>query len=168
VGRAEQLPLTGTGLFPSAHEPITASPHLDLPKDWFDRAPARFVQAPASFRQECPIHSLSSGQTLGDPPSRRGLLALRLPLLPVLVGLTLNAEKTKEVDLWQEAVAFLGFEILMQRSPRTGRAFPMVQPSKKALAGIRQAIKERTPRQQACHPPAMVIADLNRQVRGWV
>lgn len=84
------------------------------------------------------------------------------------LGLTLNDEKTQRVDLWQEAVTFLGFEIRMQRSPRTGRAFPMVYPSKKALVGIRQAIKERTTRQQACHPPAMVIADLNQQVRGWV
>ena len=84
------------------------------------------------------------------------------------LGLTLNDEKTKRVDLWQEAVTFLGFEIRMQRSPRTGRAFPMVSPSKKALVCIRQAIKERTTRQQACHRPAMVIADLNQQVRGWV
>ncbi len=84
------------------------------------------------------------------------------------LGLTLNTAKTKEVDLWQEAVTFLGFDIRMQRSPRTGRAFPMVHPSKKALAGIRQAIKERTTRQHACHPPAMVMADLNQQMRGWV
>ena len=43
VRRAEQLPLTGTGLFPSSHEPITASDVLDLPEHRFDRVPSCLV-----------------------------------------------------------------------------------------------------------------------------
>ena len=84
------------------------------------------------------------------------------------LGLTLNEAKTRQVDLWQEAVTFLGVEIRMCRSARTGRAFPMVTPSAKALTRIRQAIKERTTRREFARRPAAVIADLNQQVRGWV
>lgn len=84
------------------------------------------------------------------------------------LGLTLNEAKTRRVEVWKEACVFLGFEIRMRRSPRTGRAFPMVRPSRKAMRRIRQTIKERTTRSHFARSPADVIADLNVRVRGWV
>jgi hypothetical protein len=58
VRRAEELPLTRTGLFASSQEPVTAQPHLDLPKDRFDRVcpcvlykrRPRFVSSARSIR----------------------------------------------------------------------------------------------------------------------
>ncbi len=84
------------------------------------------------------------------------------------LGLTLNDAKTRRVELWDESITFLGFELAMRRSPRTGRGFPLVRPSRKALAHIRHAIKAQTTRRQFHRPPAEVIAELNPQVRGWV
>lgn len=84
------------------------------------------------------------------------------------LGLSLNEAKTRRVDAWRESFVFLGFDIRMRRSPRTGRAFPMVRPSPKAMKRIRQAIRERTTRSHFILPPKDVITDLNRRVRGWV
>lgn len=85
------------------------------------------------------------------------------------LGLTLNKAKTRQGDLWQEAVTFLVFESRMCRSARTGRAFPMVTLSAKALTRIRHAIKEQTTRwQYARCRPAAVMAAFNQRLRGWV
>ncbi|TKB72805.1 MAG: group II intron reverse transcriptase/maturase, partial [Nitrospira sp.] len=56
----------------------------------------------------------------------------------------------------------------MRRSPRTGRAFAMGRPSRKAMTRIRQAIRERTTRAQFHRLPKVVIAEVNSRVRGWV
>lgn len=53
------------------------------------------------------------------------------------LGLTLNAEKTNAVDATQNSFDFLGFEISIARSGRTGRNYPNVQPSKKSLRTIK-------------------------------
>ena len=83
------------------------------------------------------------------------------------LGLTLNKVKTRQGDLWQEAVTFLVFESRMCRSARTGRAFPRVTLS--ALTRIRHANKEQiTRRQYARCRPAVVMAAFNQQLRGWV
>lgn len=84
------------------------------------------------------------------------------------LGLSLNEAKTRRVNAWEEAFVCLGFEIRMRQSPQTGRAFPMVRPSQKAMTRIRQAIKERTTRSHFAKSPAEVIADLNGRVRGGV
>ena len=77
VRRAEELPLTRTGLFASSQEPVTAQPHLDLPKDRFDRLPPCFVQATPRLREQRSVHPLPSRQVFGYPPSRRGLFPSR-------------------------------------------------------------------------------------------
>lgn len=85
------------------------------------------------------------------------------------LGLTLNKAKTKQGDLWQEAVTFLVFESRMCRSARTGRAFPVVTLSAKALTRIRHVNKEQTTRRQYARcRPAAVMAAFNQQLRGWV
>ena len=57
------------------------------------------------------------------------------------LGLTLNEEKTRVVDARQESFKFLGFTIGMKRGIRTGRSYPHIEPSKKALEHIRSEIK---------------------------
>jgi len=53
------------------------------------------------------------------------------------LGLTLKAEKTRVLDSRQEGFDFLGFTVQVRKSPRTGRNFPFIWPSGKALARIR-------------------------------
>lgn len=84
------------------------------------------------------------------------------------LGLRINEGKTRRVDAWQEAFTFLGFELKMRQSPRTGKYFPMVRPSARAMKRVRGAIKERTTRRHHNRPPEEVIAEVNRSVRGWV
>jgi retron-type reverse transcriptase len=44
--------------------------------------------------------------------------------------LNLNDEKTRVVNVWKDRIRFLGFEMGIQRSGRTGKPYPLVVPSK--------------------------------------
>jgi hypothetical protein len=57
------------------------------------------------------------------------------------LGLTLNEEKTRVVDAWQESFIFLGFSIKMRKGLKTGHPYPLTEPSKKALKHVRSEIK---------------------------
>lgn len=84
------------------------------------------------------------------------------------LGLTLNAGKTRIVDATQEEFTFLGFTIRLRRNPGTGKTFPLIVPSKKALLHIRKEIKALTTARNHLLPTEVVIVRLNRLVRGWV
>jgi len=60
------------------------------------------------------------------------------------LGLTLNEEKTHIVDARQDSFNFLGFSISIKRGRKTGKAYPHIEPSKKALKHIRSEIKHLT------------------------
>ena len=82
--------------------------------------------------------------------------------------LSLNDAKTKVVDAREEDFNFLGFTIGVKRSIRTGREFPFIRPSKKALKHIKAEIKSLTDRTNLELPTEVVIRKLNEVVRGWV
>jgi len=84
------------------------------------------------------------------------------------LGLTLNTEKTHIVDATQQSFNFLGFEIQVVRSRRTGRNYANVQPSKKALKTIKTRLTEMTRRELTCLPLEIIIGNVNRTLRGWV
>ena len=83
------------------------------------------------------------------------------------LGLSLNAEKTRVLDSRQEGFNFLGFTIEVRKSPRTGRNFPHIRPSRKAQRRIRVEIKNLTCRRTLALPTEVVIQRLNEAVRGW-
>ena len=83
------------------------------------------------------------------------------------LGLTLNLEKTRVVDAREEGFNFLGFTIEVKRNPRTGKRFPLIRPSRKALKQIKAEIKSLTCRQTLALPKEVVIQKLNKAVRGW-
>jgi RNA-directed DNA polymerase len=83
------------------------------------------------------------------------------------LGLTLNLEKTRVVDAREEGFNFLGFTIEVKRNPRTGKRFPLIRPSRKALKQIKAEIKSLTCRQTLALPKEVVIQKLNEVVRGW-
>jgi group II intron reverse transcriptase/maturase len=84
------------------------------------------------------------------------------------LGLTLNEEKTKVVDTQRESFNFMGFTIAMRKGMRTGRSFPLIVPSKKALKHIRSEIKQLTTERYSATPTEVVIQRVNEIVRGWV
>ena len=84
------------------------------------------------------------------------------------LGLTLNEEKTRVVDARQESFNFLGFSIGMKRGQKTGKTYPHIEPSKKALKHIRSEIKRLTNEQYSAIPTEDVIRRVNEVARGWV
>jgi RNA-directed DNA polymerase len=83
------------------------------------------------------------------------------------LGLTLNLEKTRMVDAREESFQFLGYTVIMRKSPRTGWMFPLIRPSRKAQKRIKVEIKSLTSRRNLALPKEMVIRKLNEAVRGW-
>lgn len=84
------------------------------------------------------------------------------------LGLTLNEEKTRVVDAQRESFNFMSFTIAMREGVRTGRVFPLIVPSKKALKHIRLEIKQLTTERYSSTPTEVVIQRVNEVVRGWV
>ncbi len=84
------------------------------------------------------------------------------------LDLSLNEEKTKTVDSTIGKFAFLGFEIQMMKGRKTGRLYPNIKPSKKAVSSIMTQVTELTNRYQTGKPIQDVIAQVNQKVRGWV
>jgi len=99
--------------------------------------------------------------------SERWLLSKIRGILENELLLKINEEKSKVVDVEKEAVRFLGFEIKLVRSRKSGRKFALMYPSKKAIKGLYERIRAIANPQM---PIAIevVIARLNRLLRGWV
>jgi RNA-directed DNA polymerase len=83
------------------------------------------------------------------------------------LGLTLNEVKTNIVNAWDTSFDFLGFEIWMQRSMISGKAYPHVQPGKKAAARIKAQTTDLTRRALTPMPLPMLMERLNQTLRGW-
>jgi RNA-directed DNA polymerase len=83
------------------------------------------------------------------------------------MGLSLNEEKTRVVDAWQERFRFLGFEIGIQRSGRTGNPYPLVIPSKKSCKAIKARLTALTPRTHIQISPEQLVKTMNPLMRGW-
>jgi group II intron reverse transcriptase/maturase len=83
------------------------------------------------------------------------------------LGLSLNEAKTRVVDARKESFNFLGFTIQIKKSIKTGKRFPLIRPSKEALAEIKAEIKALTCRKTLHLPKEVVIKKLNEVVRGW-
>ena len=83
------------------------------------------------------------------------------------LGLTLNPDKTRILNATEEGFTFLGFTTQIRKNPRTGKMFPLIVPSKKAIGRIRKAIKDATCRKNLALPKEVIIAKLNQALRGW-
>jgi len=84
------------------------------------------------------------------------------------LGLTLNEAKTHEVDACRESFKFLGFNIRMLKSKRTGKFYPHVEPSEKAIKKVKTHIKSLTGRKLTSVPIETLIKEINQVVRGWI
>jgi RNA-directed DNA polymerase len=82
------------------------------------------------------------------------------------LGLRLNETKTKVIDAWDESFGFLGFEVRMNRG-RSGKAYPHIQPSKRAVKRINAKLTELTRRNLTPKPLPIIVQRLNQSLRGW-
>lgn len=83
------------------------------------------------------------------------------------LGLKLNETKTQIVNAWAQDFDFLGYEIRMRRSPRSGKSYPHVQPGKRAVKRIKAKLTELTGRNLTPIPLPAVVQRLNQSLRGW-
>jgi group II intron reverse transcriptase/maturase len=83
------------------------------------------------------------------------------------LDLTLNEDKTKMVNAARESFEFLGFEIRVRQSRRTGNYYPHVQPSRKSIKRVKDRVTAQTQRKLTPVPLADLIEGLNASLRGW-
>jgi RNA-directed DNA polymerase len=83
------------------------------------------------------------------------------------LDLNLNTDKTHIVNAWKEAFVFLGFELAMRKSMKSGKFYPHVQPAKKSLKKIKHSVKEVTNRRYTSVPMEDIVRLVNSQLRGW-
>jgi hypothetical protein len=83
------------------------------------------------------------------------------------LGLKINRDKSRILDVEKEAVEYLGFEIRRVRSKKTGKMFALCYPSKKAVKAIYEKIKRIADPSIPIKAEEM-IRRLNRLLRGWV
>jgi RNA-directed DNA polymerase len=83
------------------------------------------------------------------------------------LGLSLNEAKTHIVDATEAGFDFLGFTIQMSRGAKSGKPYPNVRPSDKAVKKIKARLTELTQRELTCIPLGDVVANMNRSLRGW-
>lgn len=85
------------------------------------------------------------------------------------MGLTINREKTKIVDLNKdECLDFLGFTFRYHRDLRgRNHKYLNVSPSKKVLARERNKLHEMTNRTMCFKPIPKLIKEINQHLRGW-
>ena len=84
------------------------------------------------------------------------------------LDLTLNESKTHIVDARQESFTFLGFEIRVSKSWKSGKSYPHVCPAPKSLAKIKERMKQQTDRRLTPVPLVDVVRNMNASLRGWV
>jgi RNA-directed DNA polymerase len=86
------------------------------------------------------------------------------------LGLTINREKTRVVDLKAEGASldFLGYTFRYYRDLK-GRDWKYlnVSPSQKALAREREQLRQMTSARMSFKPLPVLISELNRHLNGW-
>jgi RNA-directed DNA polymerase len=92
-------------------------------------------------------------------------------LLEGELGLTINREKTRIVNLREEGASldFLGYTLRYDRDQlgRPDRKYLNLFPSAKAEQRLQQKVHERTTSRNNFKPVSQVIAEVNAVVRGW-
>lgn len=81
--------------------------------------------------------------------------------------LQLNDVKTQIRDARHEKFSFLGFQVGLAKSQRTGKQFPLVEPAPKSMKAVKQKIKLLTRRDMNPVPINDIVRNLNATVRGW-
>lgn len=81
-------------------------------------------------------------------------------------GLTLNALKTRTVDVTRQAIRFLGFTVKVRRS-RNGRSYPHVEASGESCRSLRGKVSGILNHRTQWRAIGEVVREVNAVVRGW-
>ena len=81
--------------------------------------------------------------------------------------LTVNETKTHVCRVPDESFDFLGYTLGRCYSKQTGRAYLGTQPAKKKIRSLCESIHEMTDRRYGLLDSEIVVARLNRRLRGW-
>jgi group II intron reverse transcriptase/maturase len=100
-------------------------------------------------------------------PGRAAGLHERLKVYLEQKGLKLNAAKTRLLDAWQESLQFLGFTIRWQKSRRSDRCYPNVEPSAKARQKLHATVRRQLNRWTTHQSAVATVRKVNQAVRGW-
>jgi RNA-directed DNA polymerase len=90
--------------------------------------------------------------------------------LETWMGLEINREKTRVVDLKKEGASldFLGYTFRYEWDLHGGEyKYLNMQPSKKAMLREREELRRQTSRRMCHKPLPRMIAELNRHLKGW-
>jgi group II intron reverse transcriptase/maturase len=82
-------------------------------------------------------------------------------------GLALNEAKSRLVDVHQESVRFLGFDVRWRRSRFTGRGYVHVEPSRKAQQRLRDVVRQELNHWTRWRSCTETVRRVNRIVQGW-
>ena len=83
------------------------------------------------------------------------------------VGLTLNEQKTRLVDVREEPFDFLGHRFAVQPSKRSGELKTYYYPSPKAMASVKKRIRDVARGGQHWNLPELIKERFNPLLRGW-
>jgi len=83
------------------------------------------------------------------------------------LGLTLNARKTRVLNVNADSFDFLGHRFTVQPSKRTGKRSTFYYPSPKAMKSVKQKIREAVCTGQHWNLPELVRKRINPILRGW-
>lgn len=81
-------------------------------------------------------------------------------------GLTLNALKTRTVNVTREAIRFLGFTVKVRRS-QSGRSYPHVEASGESCRSLRGKVSRILNHHTQWRAIGEVVREVNAVVRGW-
>lgn len=81
--------------------------------------------------------------------------------------LTVNEEKTRICKVPEASFDFLGYTFGRLYSPKTGKAYIGMRPSKKSVQNMVAKIHELTARQTTWQETTVKVGQLNRSLRGW-
>jgi group II intron reverse transcriptase/maturase len=81
-------------------------------------------------------------------------------------GLTLNEAKTRLVNIQQQGINFLGFNLTWRQS-RQRRGYLHVEPSQKSRRALRENLGDILNHWTLWRPDKEVVAEANRVLRGW-
>ena len=102
----------------------------------------------------------------GGAVGRSGGLRARLKKWLQAKGLTLNEVKTRIVNIREEGVNFLGFNLTWRKSFR-GRGYLHVEPSQKSRRALREKLGAILNHWTQGRWTRDAVAEVNRVLRGW-
>jgi len=99
-------------------------------------------------------------------PGRSAVVVARLKKWLGAKGLTLNESKTRVVDIHQQGINFLGFNLTWRKS-FGGRGYLHAEPSGKSRQALRQKLGQHLNYRTHGRSAREVVEEVNRILRGW-